>query len=111
MAGHKPWNEIQRNMSPERRKKNAKAAHLMEAEMVLAELRKHSGMTQKELADILGVSQPTLSGQEHQDDMEISTLSRIVSALGGKLEMIVHMPKGDIRLTQFDAHTGQEAIR
>ncbi|WP_153558151.1 helix-turn-helix domain-containing protein [Roseimaritima sediminicola] len=107
MAGHKPWSTLQSKMSAERQRANAEAAERMEAEMVLAELRKYSGMTQKQLADILGVSQPTLSSQEHQDDMEISTLSRLIQAMGGQLELIVHMPKGDIRLTQFD--TGQSA--
>lgn len=108
MAGHRKWETIRQKMSPERRRANKEAANQMEAEMVLAELRKHSGMTQKELADILGVSQPTLSSQEHQDDMEISTLSRLVSAMGGQLELIVHMPKGDIRLTQFANSTSPE---
>lgn len=109
MAGHQTWSTLQQQMSPERQKANAEAARRLEAEMVLAELRKHSGMTQKELAEILGISQPTLSSQEHQDDMEISTLSRLVTAMGGQLELIVHMPNGDIRLTQFDGHTQPEA--
>ena len=104
MAGHKPWSTLQQKMSPERRQANAEAARRIEAEMVLAELRKHSGMTQTQLADILGISQPSLSKQEQQTDMAISTLSNLVSGLGGELELIVHMPKGDIRLTQFETH-------
>ncbi len=113
MAGHKPWSTLQSKMSAERQRANAEAVERMEADMVLAELRKYSGMTQKQLAEILGVSQPTLSSQEHQDDMEISTLSRLIQAMGGNLELIVHMPKGDIRLTQFDTgHSPQpEAAR
>jgi hypothetical protein len=31
----------------------------------------------------------------------LTTLSRLIEAMGGKLEIIVHMPGGDIRLTQF----------
>jgi hypothetical protein len=38
---------------------------------------------------------------ESQDDMQISTLSRLVQSLGGQLELIAHMPKGDARITQF----------
>ena len=102
MAGHKPWSTIQKKMSPERQKANAEAARQMEAGMVLAELRKHSGMTQAQLAEILGISQPSLSKQEHQEDMAISTLSNLIAAMGGELELVVHMPKGDIRLTQFN---------
>jgi hypothetical protein len=33
--------------------------------------------------------------------MQISTLMRLVEALGGSLEIIAHMPKGDIRVSQF----------
>lgn len=102
MAGHKPWSTLKDKMTDEQRRRSDQMLEGMRKEMVLAELRKHSGMTQKELAAILGVSQPTLSTQEHQDDMEINTLSRLVQAIGGQLELIVHMPKGDIRLTQFD---------
>lgn len=106
MTGRNKWSKLQEQMSPERQARVADGVRQMKAEMVLAELRKHSGMTQSELAEILGVSQPTLSGQEHQDDMEISTLSRYVAAMGGQLELIVHMPKGDIRLTQFSSVAG-----
>ena len=73
----------------------------MMAEMLLPELRKRSGMTQQEVADILGITQPSLSKMEGQNDMQISTLSRLVGSLGGKLELIAHLPGGDIRLTQF----------
>ncbi|TWU59627.1 helix-turn-helix domain-containing protein [Crateriforma conspicua] len=113
MTGRNKWSKLKEQMSPERREHIAEGVRQLEAEMVLAELRKHSGMTQKELAEILGVSQPTLSSQEHQDDMEISTLSRLIQAMGGQLELVVHMPKGDIRLTQFDTgHSPQpEAAR
>jgi hypothetical protein len=37
---------------------------------------------------------------ERQDDMQISTLSRLVESLGGRLELIAHMPKGDVWFTQ-----------
>lgn len=113
MTGRNPYSKLRDQIPAERRRANEAAAAKMSAEMVLAELRKYSGMTQKQLAEILGVSQPTLSSQEHQDDMEISTLSRLIQAMGGQLELIVHMPKGDIRLTQFDTgHSPQpEAAR
>jgi hypothetical protein len=47
------------------------------------------------------VKQPTLSRLESQDDMQISTLNRLIEALGGKLEIIAHLPGGDIRISQF----------
>lgn len=33
--------------------------------------------------------------------MQISTLRRLIRALGGELEIIAHLPAGDIRLGQF----------
>lgn len=73
----------------------------MMAEMLLAEVRKAVGFTQADLAAALGIKQPTLSRLESQDDMQISTLRRLIQALGGELEIIAHLPGGDIRLSQF----------
>jgi predicted transcriptional regulator len=78
----------------------AKARKMM-AEMLLAEIRLSVGLTQQDLAKSLHVTQPNLSKLEKQDDMQISTLRRLVEALGGQLEIIAHLPKGDIRISQF----------
>jgi len=75
------------------------------AEMLLAEIRKEVGLTQEDLAAAMDIKQPSLSKLESQDDMQISTLQRLVHALGGQLEFIAHMPGGDIRIRQF-AQTG-----
>ena len=107
MAGHKPYETLRAKMSSEQIKSSDMKLKDLKADMVLTEVRKHSGLTQKELADILGISQPTLSSQEHQDDMAVSTLSRMVSAMGGHLELVIHMPNGDIRLTQFAERTAE----
>jgi transcriptional regulator with XRE-family HTH domain len=73
----------------------------MMTEMLLAELRKSAGLSQEDLAAELGIKQPTLSRLESQDDMQISTLRRVIEALGGKLEIIAQLPSGDVRLSQF----------
>jgi hypothetical protein len=33
--------------------------------------------------------------------MQVSTLRRLIQALGGELELIAHLPGGDIRIGQF----------
>jgi hypothetical protein len=38
---------------------------------------------------------------EKQSDMQISTLQRIVRALGGELEMIARFPRRSVKLGQF----------
>lgn len=83
-----------------RRRGQAKSKRLL-AELLLPELRRLSGMTQVDLARSLGIKQPTLSRLESKADMQISTLMRIVEALGGQLEIVIHLPSGDYCLGQF----------
>ena len=101
MAGHRPFKELRDKMSPESRARAETMAKEMMAEMLLAEIRKLVGLTQEELAGSLGITQPSLSKLENQDDMQISTLRRLIEGLGGSLEIIAHMPRGDIRIAQF----------
>jgi transcriptional regulator with XRE-family HTH domain len=100
------FKELEARMPPENlARAEAKAKEIL-AEMFLNEIRKHTGLTQEDLAKTLAIRQPSLSKLENQDDMQISTLRRIIQALGGELELIAHMPGGDIRLRQFD-RTGE----
>jgi DNA-binding XRE family transcriptional regulator len=95
------FKELEAKMSPQARARAQVRAKDMMAEMLLAEVRKFMGLTQEELAAALGVTQPSLSKLENQDDMQVSTLRRLVEALGGQLEIIAHLPRGDIRIRQF----------
>lgn len=90
-------------MKPENLQKAKARSKEMMAEMLLAEIRKETGFTQENLAKAIGIKQPTLSKLESQDDMQISTLQRLIQALGGQLELIAHMPNGDIKINQFKA--------
>lgn len=101
MAGHQSFEKLRARMSPERREKAAKGAREDMAEMLLAEIRKLVGLTQEELASSLGIRQSSLSKLESQEDMQISTLNRLVEALGGEMEIIVTLPSGRISLSQF----------
>lgn len=96
------FSELEAGMTPAARARvQAKTRRLL-AEMLLPELRRRTGMTQTQLARSLGIRQPTLSRIESRSDMQVSTLTRIVEALGGKLDIVVHLPGGDVRLTQFE---------
>src|SRR5258707_12846620 len=102
MAGHKSFDTLRNKFSPERRARINAKVRQMQAEMLLSELRKHAQLTQTEVAKALGIKQSTLSQTEAQDDMQISTLARLVHALGGELDIAVQMPGlGRVRLTQF----------
>jgi transcriptional regulator with XRE-family HTH domain len=76
-----------------RRKAIRRTRELLE-EMLLSELRALSGMTQKQLAEVLRIKQPSLSKIENQSDIQLSTLRKIVQALGGELEVRARFPEG-----------------
>jgi transcriptional regulator with XRE-family HTH domain len=95
------FKELEQRMPPESLARAKARAKGMMAEMLLAEIRKSVGLTQEDLAAQLGIKQPTLSKLESQDDIQVSTLRRLIEALGGELELIAHLPKGDIRIRQF----------
>ena len=98
MSGHRNFNELRARMSPERRAANEAAAAEMHREYVLAQIRREVGVTQADMADRLGVAQPTHATQERNDNMRIGTLRRIVGALGGVLKMQVEIDGRDYPL-------------
>jgi len=99
------FKELEAQMAPERVARAEMKAKEIMADMLLAQIRKQMGLTQKQLANALNIKQPTLSKIESQQDMQIGTLSRIIEALGGELELIAHLPGGDVRLSQFRQKT------
>lgn len=61
----------------------------------LAELREKLQKTQVEMAQALGIRQPTVAGMEKPGrDLKLSTLKRYVEATGGKLRLDVELPDG-----------------
>ena len=60
--------------------------------MKLSELRKSRGDTQEQLAADMSTTQGQVSRIERQKDLKLSTIQRYVSALGGRLEVIVTFP-------------------
>jgi len=97
MAGHTPWSEIEKSMTPEQRAASDALYQEKRIGLLVAEMRKHSGMTQTELADRIGTGQSTISQIESSGDMHLTTLNKIVGELGG--EVVIHMPNGNIPLT------------
>lgn len=87
------------------KKTRDKAAHRVQrllGELLLNEVRELTGKSQREVAATLGMKQPSLSKLERQKDMQISTLRKIVKALGGELEIVARFPKGLVKIDQFD---------
>lgn len=99
----KKFENLEKQMDPKRLARAKAQAKEVMAEMLLAEIRKEAGFTQEDIAKTIGIKQPSLSKLESQDDIQVSTLQRLIQALGGQLELIAHMPGGDIRISQFKA--------
>ena len=64
------------------------------------ELRKSLGISQKQLAEALKVSQAAVSKQERRQGIQVGTLCEVIEAMGGTIEITALFP-GDrtVRLT------------
>lgn len=67
----------------------------------LAELRQARGLSQAELAKRAGVKQANISRIEGREDLKISTLARVVEAMGGTLSIRARFPDGTERELEF----------
>ena len=70
--------------------------------MALQELRQTRHLTQQEVANILNVNQAALSKMENQADMRISTLRKLLAAMGGNLKIVAEFPEGEVVIDQFE---------
>ena len=98
---HHRFSRLRSKMSPARQARNRDASRKVIAQILLSELRQQSGMSQRQLASALGIKQPTLAQMEKQDDIQVSTLRRLVEAVGGSLDLVVRLPQGEFRIGQF----------
>ncbi len=92
---------VKRTTGKRTRQRAARRTRELLDEMLVGELRELAGKTQGQLAEELGIKQPSLSKLEKQSDMQISTLQRIVQALGGELEIAARFPQGVVKIGQF----------
>ena len=98
----KSFDELaEKTMTPAQRKTAKDRARELLEEMLISELRQLSGLTQADLAEAMGVSQPAVAKLERQDDIQVRTLHRLVEALGGELELVARFPKGTVKINQF----------
>jgi transcriptional regulator with XRE-family HTH domain len=98
----RPFKELKEKMSSERREKIEDRAQAMLIGMALQELRQARQLTQQDLANVLNVNQAALSKMENQADMRISTLRKLLTAMGGNLKIIAEFPEGEVVIDQFE---------
>lgn len=98
----KPFSELRKKMTPEQRAESEIQAKLALLHLTLAELRESLALTQSDVAGNMGVLQSALSKIEHQEDIQISTLSRYIKSLGGSLTIVANFPDRKVVISQFD---------
>jgi transcriptional regulator with XRE-family HTH domain len=92
----KNLDRIRKQLTPARRRKiAARTATLIAEERSLQELRQAHRLTQKRMAEVLGVGQDSVSRLEQRSDLLISTLRGYVEALGGRLSLVAEFPDKD----------------
>ena len=98
----KNFRVLQAKMSAAARERSPRKADQMIQEMALDELRGALDLTQEHLAELLHVHQAAISKVERRSDMYISTLRRIIEAMGGHLDIRAVLPNGVVRINQFE---------
>ena len=79
------------------------------APLRLGELRRARSLSQEDLAAVLHLNQATISRMERRADMYVSTLRRLVEAMGGKLELRARFPEGVMEIDAPGATSGRLA--
>lgn len=82
--------------SPESQQRIQEKTKELILEMGLSRLREELELSQKDLAQALGISQPAVAQIEQRgNELKLSTLKRYVETMGGKLSLAVEMPTGN----------------
>lgn len=101
MSGRKPFDSLRAGMSAESRARVAEKTAALRAEMPLQELRQALRLSQVELGALLQVEQPAIAKLEKRTDMYVSTLRRVIEAMGGRLRIVAEFPDGKVEIANF----------
>lgn len=94
----KNFRELRAKMPRKAQARSAEAAGKIIQALPLAELRDAQHITQEQLAKRLNIDQSAVSKIEHRTDMYLSTLSDVIRAMGGELELTARFPNGEVHI-------------
>lgn len=106
--------QVIRKLPAARRAKiGARADALIAEEAALRQLRKARRLTQRRMAELLGIGQDSVSRIENRSDLLLSTLKNYVEAMGGSLKLVVEFPDSSAVLStlgeaELDTKTRQD---
>ncbi|MBD2137672.1 XRE family transcriptional regulator [Anabaena sp. FACHB-1237] len=98
----KPFSELRNKMTPEQKAKSQILGKVALLHLKLVELQHSLGLTPEEIEADFDKFEATISDLENQENIELSTLSHYIKALGGNIKIVAHFPNEDITLAQFD---------
>ena len=101
MTGHRPFRELTKILSPERKLRIAAKAAVLSEAMSLEQLREARALTQEDVVGALDIGQPAVAKAEQRSDMHVSSLRRYIEALGGSLELTAKFPDATVVLTEI----------
>ena len=105
--GFKAWEDVvdeHRKYSREVEEEEMGRALDVEEDVIdlpLRTVRKMAHMTQAEVAEALDSEQPAISKIESSTDIMLSTLRDYVKAIGGELEVLIHIEGKTVRLSEL----------
>jgi len=105
----KKFSQLVQEMSPDAQVNITARARKVREEYVqqknLREIRKALALTQVELAERLTIQQAAVSKIESQTDMYVSTLRKVIEALGGRLHIRASFADTtEFEIDQFSQH-------
>jgi predicted transcriptional regulator len=100
VTGHRPFGELIKTFTPERRARVATKAAALRETMTLEDLRKARSVSQEDLASAMMVGQPAVAKLEKRTDMHVSNLRRYIEALGGTLEVTARFPDASVLISR-----------
>jgi predicted XRE-type DNA-binding protein len=93
------WKELKATRLTPEKQARIRALALHDAlEISLRELRERQELTQSEVAEAAGMDQSELSRVERRGDVKLSTLRKVVDALGAELEVSAIVDGERVRL-------------
>ncbi len=101
MTGRRPFSELTKDFTPERRRRVDALKSKLATEMPLHELRRARALTQRDLAETLKVNQPAVCKLEQRTDVYVSSLRSYIEAVGGTLKIVAEFPEGEVAITNF----------
>lgn len=87
--------EVIADRSPDSQARIKEMADEMVLEIGLQMMREELQLSQKHVAEVMGISQPAITQLEQRgNDLKLATLKRYIEAMGGKLSLDIELPSG-----------------